>query len=206
MSLLPIETRYLVYDCEVRRPPPVLDEEPVAGIEYATSWQDFPGMGIACVCAYDAALDEYRAFGVERLGVFEELARERGPLVSWNGLRFDDPLLAAAGVMLPDEDCRLDLYALLRKAVGSGEAGLDLDTVARATLGEQFGKRDLGGRGACVAWQAGRPCETLDYCLRDVWLLKRLYDHARGGGDLETPVGPVQIWATPTYPLCMGGR
>ena len=54
----------IIYDIETIRPVAPRDPaEHLPDIEYAADWQDYTGMGIACICAYDAQADLFRVFG-----------------------------------------------------------------------------------------------------------------------------------------------
>ena len=65
---------------------------------YANGWDDFSGMGIACVCAYDIKEARPHVFLEDNLHRFAELVEERGTAMGFNSHRFDGPLLAANGM------------------------------------------------------------------------------------------------------------
>lgn len=160
----------IVYDTEiVRCIPPVIPE--FAGLQYCRGWTDYAGMGISVIGAYDYAEDRYRIFLQDNLEEFQKLLDKTELVVGYNTLRFDNPLLAAHGLTVPDGK-NFDLLARLRAVAGAAK-GLNLNSLAEANFGA--GKTDSGAL-APVKFQLGERGAVFDYCLADVWLTKRLFD------------------------------
>lgn len=174
---------YLVYDCEIARCIPDSGTVPAEGLMYCAGWTDYAGMGVSIVGAYDSFTDAYRVFGTESLDAFREIAAQRDLLVSFNGQRFDDALLAAHGA-LPQGGRYYDLYHQITLCRGR-EKGWGLGPLAQANLGE--GKSGNGAQGPAM-WQRGEHARVADYCLGDVRLLRRLFERVLTTGGLTSPV------------------
>ena len=182
----------LLYDVEIERPVPDdrhRDREP--GIEYCNGWKDYTGMGVAVACAWDGHENAYRVFLKDNLYELQNLIDRHSRVVGFNNHRFDDPLMRAHGVMIPDEKS-YDLLTEILRANGNGRfspnacAGYGLDAVARANLERGKGKSGSGDL-APVLWQRGCRGAVIDYCMRDVYLLKSLMDCVIGDGGLICP-------------------
>ncbi|HDR8950784.1 TPA: ribonuclease H-like domain-containing protein [Burkholderia vietnamiensis] len=175
----------LIYDIEIAKAILGRGETRIDGVQYCDGWHDHAGMGISVIGAYDYAESRYRVFCEDNLDAFVELCAERAPLVSFNGIGFDDKVINATldpYSAMPREPFRYDLLAEIWRAAGldptfggNSHAGYDLD----ATCEANFGIRKSGdGAHAPIAWQQGRVGEVIDYCLNDIRLTKRLFDHA----------------------------
>lgn len=181
----------LLYDVEIERPVPDdrrRDREP--GIEYCKGWKDYTGMGVAVVCAWDWHENAYRVFLKDNLYELQNLIVRHDLVVGFNNHRFDDPLMRAHGVIIPKEKS-YDLLTEILRANGNecfspnACAGYGLDAVARANGGKgKSGRGDL----APVLWQRGCRGAVIDYCMRDVYLLKSLLmEHVIENGGLICP-------------------
>ena len=201
----------IIYDIETIRPVRPRDPaEILPGIEYADDWQDYRGMGIACICAYDTEADRFRVFGgydgarlpftgtspdttgsdLERFAAF---AANR-QVIGWNNRRFDDPLLAAHGI---DVLGSWDIKAALMQAGCGGQRGNSLEAFAAANL--TGAGKSMTGAMAPVWWQRGQRERVIDYCLQDANLTRRLLDRLRQKGELISPIDGRPI--RPTIPL-----
>lgn len=174
----------LVYDIETRCPVLGKNDKPWPNVSYASSWTDFIGMGIACVCAFDFRERRYRVFDMNSLPAFRELARGRHTVVGFNIRAFDEPLLAAHGVHYEVPEL-VDLIKLFQYRVS-------LDKVARAN--GLPGKDKQDGIMAPIRWQQGRVAEVVDYCLEDVRLTAQLYQKwARDGYLIDPRTGRANV-------------
>ena len=188
----------IVYDIETVCPVMPRDpDERLFAIHYAANWQDYTGMGIACIGCYDTDDDQFRVFGggQPELDRFAAFAANR-IVIGWNNRAFDDPLLAAHGV---DVVQSWDIKAALMAAGAGGQRGNSLGDTARVNLGG-IGKFADGSM-APVWWQRGQHERVIDYCLQDVnltrLLLKRLLDKgeltAAATGMPVRPAIPLEI-------------
>lgn len=172
----------IVYDCEIKNAIPNKKVPPVGSIRYCKGWRDFTGMGVAVVCAYDYDTDGFRVFCDDNLKEFQELVMGTDVVVGYYNWNFDDPLMEAHGVRIPDE-MSYDLYKEIYKAHGYKPServhGLKLGDVARANL-NGMDKSDDGAL-APMNWQWGKVGTVIDYCLRDVLLTRDLLNLAIKG-------------------------
>lgn len=90
--------KIVVFDIEIRQAIPDRREPPMEGVKYCGGWSDHAGMGISVICAYDYSSDRYRTFLKDNFGLFEDLLHESDIVVSFNGLAFDNRVLAANGI------------------------------------------------------------------------------------------------------------
>lgn len=146
---------------------------------YANGWDDFSGMGIACVCAYDIKEARPHVFLEDNLHRFAELVEERGTAMGFNSHRFDGPLLAANGIDLSVQKVKhLDLAAIIWRACGIQEGehpkGLGLDALCRAN---GISEKSENAASVPQLWQDGHFGRVIDYCIGDVLATLRLYRH-----------------------------
>lgn len=176
---MPPQTKYpfaLVYDLEIVNAIPDRRDPPIDGIAYCGGWDDYAGMGISVLCAYDYHMQQSRVFCADNLAEFGRLAAQRWPLVSFNGLGFDNGVLRVNGIPLDASRC-FDLLAAITAITGSRKGrGLDAVCIAN-TLGMKAGHGAL----APVHWQRGQCGAVIDYCVQDVHLTAALFDAACRG-------------------------
>lgn len=160
-------------------------EEP--GYQYANGWTDFAGMGVSVIGAYDVDAICYRVFCDDNLQEWRDLVANAAGVVSFNGNRFDNPLLEANGCGFPAEKS-IDLAAIIWRAAGIPEGehpkGLSLDAICRAN--------NLSGKTGNAAdapqdWQDGKIGKVIDYCLGDVRITKALYFQIKLFGEITDP-------------------
>jgi hypothetical protein len=171
----------LIYDCEIVKAILGKGLSPKPGISYCQGWDDYKGMGISVICAYDYEDHRYRVFCKDNFAEFEELARNRFPRVGFNNIKFDNALLAANGLQQFDADSSYDLLVEIWCGAGllpiwqgfETHGGFGLDAVCAANFGM---KKTGNGALAPVLWQEGKIGQVIDYCLEDVRLTKVLLD------------------------------
>jgi len=184
----------LIYDTEIKNGVPG-KEELIPGINYCKGWDDFKGMGVAVVAAYDYTEDAYRVFCEDNLDEFQHLVWDHldqgDKIVGFNSLKFDNPLVKVHGVDIPDEGS-YDLQLAIHKAARLGpefnkrtHTGFSLDACVRTNF---LGVGKIGdGAMAPVLWQQGKIGKVIDYCLSDVWLTKILLDKVVTKGGILNP-------------------
>lgn len=184
----------LVYDIEIVNAIPDKTGARDPGFDYCEGWHDHANMGISVIGAYDYFEDRYRVFCWDNFDEFFTLAAARAPLVTFNGIGFDDKVIACQpgclGTFLPDA-VRYDLLREIWVAAGlsptfggKSHGGFGLDAMAY----ENFGTRKTGnGALAPMLWQRGQIGKVVDYCLNDVLLTKMLYDRVLAGLWLRNP-------------------
>jgi hypothetical protein len=188
----------IIYDIEIENAIPSDREVQLSDIKYCAGWKDFEGMGISCIGAYDYASDRTRIFCKDNLDEFESLIEKSECLISFNGNRFDIPLLAASGIIVPPNKS-YDLLEEIWRAVGAPTEGFT-DMHRGFSLGQMSetnfrGYKTAHGGLAPINWQRGKIGNVIDYCLNDVWLTKRLTDKVIRTGWLVSPKdgSPLQL-------------
>lgn len=172
----------LAYDIESKRA--FLDrgqqaedfEDQNPGILYVDSWSDENKVkaGVACLCVIEASNQiPPSVFIDENLKDAQVLFDQAALLLTYNGMDYDNKVLAGHGLVIPAEKS-LDLCKVITAALG-GRRRVKLEDLAMANLGT--GK---SGKGALAPhwWQGGHQARTVGYCLKDTWLLLKLYELA----------------------------
>ncbi len=165
---LPIDA--LIYDCEIRHAIPDKDKPRLPGIIYCNGWGDYAGMGVSVIGAYDYAEQRYRIFLKDSFAKFAELCANRKLLISYNGIPFDNKLLAGNGITKIDE---VKCYDLLKESWPSKYKSSTLSAMCQTNFGIS---KSGSGAHAPILWQQGKYGEVIDYCLNDIYLIKRLFD------------------------------
>ena len=186
-----LSNRILIYDIETKRGPLSKKQTPEQGIEYAKGWEDYEGMGVSVIGAWDIASNLPRVFCADNLDAFQSLVDQYDLLVTFNGINFDNQVLKAAGLRIPDGK-NFDLLHAIWQAHGITPAdparglrfvphvhgGYSLD----ACCSVNFGASKSGdGAMAPVWYQRGQWGKLIDYCLCDVMLTRRLFLKAASG-------------------------
>lgn len=174
----------IYYDLEIEKAIPPRDGEYEDGIKYCAGWSDYTNMGISCLCAYNATRDIPLVYCADNLRDFQIVADNAAYMVGFNNARFDNRVLAANRIQVPEEKT-VDLLAEIWKAADLNpdnfepktHGGYGLDMVGLANLNE--GKSGNGAI-APVDWQRGRIGSVISYCLRDVmltyWIARRIVE------------------------------
>lgn len=165
----------IIYDCEIKKAILKKGETRIDGIEYCDGWNDHAGMGISVACAYDTVEQRYHVFMDDNLPALQQLIDASDVLVSYNGIAFDNKLLAANGITVPTEKC-YDIFAEVRKATGKM---ISLSDMASANLGVV---KSMDGGFAPIMWQQRRLDALIAYCESDVrmtWELMQLITNER---------------------------
>jgi len=186
----------LVYDCEIINLVPTQNEEPMPGVNYCDGWDDFDGMGISVITAFDYVTNNYRIFCNDNFEQFQALVNQRDVIAGFNSLAFDNNLCRANGIEIDDAKS-YDLLVEIWDAVGLGRAftsadhkGFGIDACSLANFGE--GKTSDSAM-APVWWQRGEIGNAIDHGLRDTRMTKRLLDTVMHNGLICHPKEPVMI-------------
>ncbi len=182
----------VIYDCEIKKAILGKGETPIPDIAYCDGWRDFANMGISCIGVYDYGKDRYSIHDEANMHEFVDLVGEAELLVGFNSNSFDDLLLDANNINVYHRP-RYDILSAIwvseglwasYKAGGSHD-GYGLSDLCLANFGEE--KTGDGGALAPVDYQMGRHAKLHNYCLRDVWLTKLLFDRIAATGFLVNP-------------------
>lgn len=175
----------VIYDLEIINAIPPSDKslmEP--GISYCAGWHDHENMGISCVCTYSFAYDRYRVFLKDNMETLREAMTS--PHTIWcgfNNINFDNPVLAANGLVFHPNARHLDLLREIWIGLGldpevftaDTHGSYGLDAMAQAN---GLGRKTGHGATAPVDWQKGQYGKVIDYSLKDVHLTHALFQEA----------------------------
>jgi DEAD/DEAH box helicase domain-containing protein len=137
-----------------------------------TGGSDPANLQIALVGAHDSETDTYSSYLAPELPKLWSILERTDILVGYNSDHFDIPLL---NKYYPGDLTRiksLDLMVEIHKVVGRR---LKLDAVGEGTLGMN---KSAGGAQSLVWWRAGEVEKVREYCLKDVEITKKIFDHA----------------------------
>lgn len=170
-TLGPVPFNIAYFDLEIREDPDIIgwDECVKRG-----------GISIACL------LDEFRSvprfFDDKTLADGAVWLENAAVLVTFNGTRFDLPLVENHLGRSLTLKSHIDLFLLVKQALsraGKGWRGHGLDALCRNSLGE--GKIGSGAQAPRLAAE-GRWAELVSYCLSDVLLTQKLCTFIRWNG------------------------
>ena len=157
----------VVYDIETKR---AFDE--VGGRD------NFAGLGISVLGAYDYGTEKFSIYEEHELAKFAERLQQKPLLVGFNSRRFDTPILQTYVTFDLWKLAQLDLMEELTKVLGHR---VSLDSCAQATLG--IGKSG-SGLDAIRYFREGRMEELKRYCLDDVRITRDLFEYGAAHGEL----------------------
>ena len=158
------------------------DTEIMQTVEQAGGWENVragkAGLS-AAVTVEDQPPSRVGLYDIHTVGVLADVLEDADTIVSFYGTGFDIPLISALIGRHLRPRVHLDLCEEIKAAVGKPRHGAwGLDAICKRTLG--YGKPDgMDGAMAPVMAQNGRMGEVFDYCLKDVYLLRDLFDHIR---------------------------
>jgi hypothetical protein len=153
----------LVFDGEIKKAILRKGENQIPGIEYCEGWKDFVGMGISVIAVYDFIGMKYRVFLEDNLSELKKLIEDRAFVIGFNNESFDNKLLVAHGIDIPEEKS-FDLLKAIREATGTFK-GLGLGAICEANFTTS---KNGDGAFAPILWQQKQYGKVIDYCLNDV--------------------------------------
>lgn len=169
----------------------VFDLETARSPEQCGGWIDFKGLGISWGVAWISweLGGSYEHFRGERIEQLADLLAEADLVVTFNGFRFDLPLLRAHldDHHFGDFGGHVDLLDLVYTALGHR---VSLDELSAYTLGAQ---KSGHGQHAPILAAEGWWDELASYCQRDVTLTLLLYRFAHSHGYLLYSDGRIPL-------------
>ena len=156
----------------------VLDVETRRAAAEVGGWGNARKMGVSVAVLYDSQLDDFRVYRQEELPALYAVLAELDLVVGFNINRFDYKVLAGAA---PFDHHALPTLDILERVHARLGYRLSLDTLAKATLGEQ---KSADGLAALAWWKEGRIDEIITYCKKDVAVTRDLYRFGRDNGYL----------------------
>jgi DEAD/DEAH box helicase domain-containing protein len=130
--------------------------------------------GLACAVVYDSESERYHVYDKKSLHDLVFHLRTADMVISFNGDGFDFPLLEALYKDDLDLYVSYDILAEIWSILGKKTKGYKLADIVNRTLG-----LDKTGDGAHAPklWQEGHIAEVIDYCINDVHITRRLWEH-----------------------------
>lgn len=197
------ELSAVIFDAEIKKCIPPKNGQLTIGVDYCKGWEDFAGMSIATLCAWDCMTNKPLVFMDDNLQDFKKLIVSRRLFVGFNNRKFDDQLLDANGIEIPHHKS-FDLLRAIWEASGLNpdeynyktHGGFSLDAMCRANF--SIGKSGDGAL-APILWQQGEIGKLASYCLDDVMLTRQLFMRAYTQSALKCPkTGELLTIAIPT--------
>lgn len=140
---------------------------------------DVRDLKIAIVCIHDSETGLYSSFLESELPQLWPILERTDMLVGYNSDHFDVPLL---NKYYPGDLTRIKSLDLMVEVHASLGRRLRLDAIADGTLGV---KKSGSGVQSLRWWQAGEVEKVREYCLKDVEITKRIFDHALAHGSIK---------------------
>lgn len=140
--------------------------------------------GISCLVGWSSTSGRPHIFGENTLGDAVSLIENADCVVSFNGVRFDVPVLEGVFGRNLAIKHHIDLLQLVWSALsdrGEGHKGNSLGELSERTLG--IAKSGSGLLAPALA-DEGRWAELIDYCIHDVLLTRKLAIFAQQHGGL----------------------
>ena len=139
----------VMYDCEIFKAIPVQGEVRDPKLQYCGGWEDYSGMGISLITAYDFVMQDWGIYMGDNIHEFKTLVNSRNIIIGYNNKRFDDNLCTHNGIYI-DPAKSYDLWKAIVDTQLPGErGGFKLDSMLKAN-----GITPKGGLGADAPKQA----------------------------------------------------
>lgn len=135
-------------------------------------------MELTICCIHDSETDQYDSFLKEDLPRLWKVLEHTDLLVGYNSDHFDIPVL---NKYYPGDLTKIRSLDLLKEISAGLGRRVRLDSVAEGTLGT---KKSGQGIQAMQWWKEGNIKKLRDYCLKDVEITKKIFDHALKNGAL----------------------
>lgn len=130
-------------------------------------------------CIHDSETDTYSSYLKEELPQLWKILEHTDLLVGYNSDHFDIPIL---NKYYPGDLTKIRSLDLLKEISNSLGRRVRLDSVAEGTLGT---KKSGSGLQAIQWWKEGNIKKLREYCLKDVEITKKVFDHALENGSLK---------------------
>jgi hypothetical protein len=178
---MPESKKILIFDLEIKNAILGRGEQKRDDVQYCGGWEDHAGMGVAVLCAWVGWKQWPMVFFEENLHEFADLAFEADLCAGFNNIGFDNKVLYANGIKVPDEKS----YDILREIQIATGKRAKLDDCCSVNFG--IGKSGDGGM-APILWQQGKRLEVINYCMHDtVAMTRRLLETIWLRGEIKHP-------------------
>ncbi|MBI5004353.1 ribonuclease H-like domain-containing protein [Candidatus Kaiserbacteria bacterium] len=145
-----------------------------------TGTNDPADLTIAIVCIHDSQTDQYSSYLVPELPKLWPILEQTDVLVGYNSDHFDIPLL---NKYYPGDLTRIKSLDLMKEVQGVVGRRLKLDMIAEGTLNQK--KLDGKNGQSIIWWREGKIDQVREYCIKDVELTKKIFDHALAKGAIK---------------------
>jgi uncharacterized protein YprB with RNaseH-like and TPR domain len=169
--------KIITFDMEIAIPV----EELIGG------WSDarVGAAGVSCVCLHDTDTDRYHVYDEFTIEKCIDHLNSADLLVSFNGKGFDVPALEGTTGLEIFAD-HYDILDQVWQALGKRQKGWKLGEIAPRTIKLE---KSSTGEHAPVLYRQQRFGELVDYCINDVHITKKLFDHILMVGSVIDPNG-----------------
>lgn len=146
--------------------------------EFGSGAKAYDNMELTICCIHDSETDSYDSFLKEDLPRLWKILENTDALVGFNSDHFDIPIL---NKYYPGDLTKIRSIDLLKEIHAVLGRRVRLDAVAEGTLGT---KKSGQGMQAMQWWREGNIKKLREYCLKDVEITKKVFDHALKNGSL----------------------
>jgi len=156
----------VMYDVEIISAVPDENEPRVQGLHYCGGWDDYAGMGISVITAYDFYHSNMLVYLSDNLDDFRTLVNSRDCIIGYNSIRFDNNVMAANGINISKEKV-YDLWVAITNTQPSGHrSGYKLSNMLSCNGIDA--KTEMGSEAPLLA-QTGKWGRLITYCLGDTY-------------------------------------
>lgn len=142
------------------------------------SWKP-EDLELTICCTHDSETNSYDSFLKEDLARLWKLFEQADMLVGYNSDHFDIPIL---NKYYPGDLTKIKSLDLMKEVYDVLGRRIKLDTLAAGTLGT---KKSGDGMQAIKWWKEGNVKKLREYCLKDVEITRKIFDHALQHGVLH---------------------
>jgi DEAD/DEAH box helicase domain-containing protein len=140
--------------------------------DFGSGARAFDNLELTICCIHDSETDSYDSFLKEDLPRLWKILEHTDLLVGFNSDHFDIPILDK---YYPGDLTKIRSLDLLKEISNSLGRRVRLDSIAEGTLGT---KKIANGLEAMRWWREGNIKKLREYCLKDVEITKKIFDHA----------------------------
>jgi len=154
----------VVYDVEIIAGIPQAGEVRDPNLYYCGGWEDYEGMGLSVVTAFDFVECSWNVYLQDNLNEFKTLVNSRRTLIGFNNERFDNNVLRANGFIISAEKSWDNWKAVVNTQPHGQRKGFSLNDLLVAN--GMPAKTGLGSDAPRLA-QTGKWGQLINYCLSD---------------------------------------
>lgn len=190
----------VMYDIEIISAVPNQGEVRDPKLFYCLGWEDYAGMGVSVISAYDYVEQAYRIYLQDNFHEFKTLVNSRNIIIGFNNDRFDNNVVREIGIPIPKTKSYDMWKAIVATQPDGGRKGFKLNNLLVANNIES--KTGLGADAPMLA-QTGQWGKLINYCQDDTrkqvqvlrLLCSGILKNPNGGGymKVKTPWELIQV-------------